>query len=306
MGQRSGNAVTARRYARLFASLGHRVRLIEAYDGGNDDALVALHAQKSAKEALRYRRACPNGRLIVVMTGTDLYRDLPRRRLAHRLLTQANAIVTLQADGIRFLPRPARAKAVAIIQSATMSKASHRMSATSKKPWRFLVIGHLRHEKDSLRPAQALRALSRDVAISVVQIGGALDATYERRARAWAGRDPRYTWIGEHSPAYVCKQILMGDALIIPSRMEGGANVVCEAIAAGLPVLASRVSGNVGILGSSYSGYFNVVDTDDCASVMKRFAEDAPFRAKLRAEIAALAPLVRPSLERRLWRMVLQ
>ncbi|MHB8462463.1 MAG: selenoneine biosynthesis selenosugar synthase SenB [Vulcanimicrobiaceae bacterium] len=306
MGQRSGNAVTARRYARLFASLGHRVRLIDAYDGGNDDVLVALHAQKSAREALAYRRACPDGRLIVVMTGTDLYRDLPRSRLALRLLAQANAIVTLQSDGIGFLPREVRTKAVAIIQSATMHKASRRNSATSKKPWRFLVIGHLRREKDSLRPAQALRAISRSVCLKVVQVGGALDATHERRARAWAARDARYTWVGERSPAYVHKQMLAGDALIVPSRMEGGANVVCEAIAAGLPVLASRVSGNVGILGSSFSGYFTVADTDDCASVMKRFVEDASFRSQLRAEITALASLVRPSRERRLWRMVLK
>ncbi len=305
MGKRSGNAVTARRYAGIFTSLGHSVRVIDAYDGGTDDVLVALHAQKSAREALRYRRAYPHGRLIVVMTGTDLYRDLPRSRMAHRVLARADAIVTLQSDGIRFLPREVRKKAVAIIQSATMKKASHRNSVTSKKPWRFLVIGHLRREKDSLRPAQALRVL-RSVPLSVVQIGGALDAAHDRRARAWALRDARYRWIGERPSAYVHTQMLLGDALIIPSRMEGGANVVCEAIAAGLPVLASRVSGNVGILGASYSGYFAVADTADCAAIMKQFVDDASFRAQLRREISALAPFVRPSRERRLWRMVLK
>ena len=88
--------------------------------------------------------------------------------------------------------------------------------------------------------------------------------------------------------------------------MEGGANVVCEAIAAGLPVIASRISGNLGLLGEAYSGYFAVGNTMQCAALMRRFAEDAQFRTRLRREIRALASLVKPKHERSKWGKLLQ
>jgi glycosyltransferase involved in cell wall biosynthesis len=43
-------------------------------------------------------------------------------------------------------------------------------------------------------------------------------------------------------------------AMAICSRMEGGANVIIEAVMSGVPVLASDVGGNRGMLGEDYAG----------------------------------------------------
>jgi glycosyltransferase involved in cell wall biosynthesis len=83
------------------------------------------------------------------------------------------------------------------------------------------------------------------------------------------------------------------------SRMEGGANVVIEAVRSGVPVLASRIDGNVGLLGPDYDGYFAVGDADALAALVRRFRAEAAFVAHLRAQCAAREPLFRPAAERR-------
>ena len=66
-------------------------------------------------------------------------------------------------------------------------------------------------------------------------------------------------------------------AMVISSRMEGGANVVSEAIMAGLPVIASKIDGNMGLLGGDYDGYYRVEDEAALAQILARFEEDGPF-----------------------------
>ena len=70
-------------------------------------------------------------------------------------------------------------------------------------------------------------------------------------------------------------------ALVHPSRMEGGANVVIEAVRSGVPVLASRVDGNVGLLGNGYDGYFPVGDAIALAALARRFCTDEAFAMHL-------------------------
>ena len=60
--------------------------------------------------------------------------------------------------------------------------------------------------------------------------------------------------------------------------MEGGANVVIEAVRSGVPVLASRIDGNVGLLGAGYDGYFPVGDAAALAALVRRFVADAGVR----------------------------
>ena len=81
--------------------------------------------------------------------------------------------------------------------------------------------------------------------------------------------------------------------------MEGGANVVIEAVRSGVPVLASRIDGNVGLLGADYDGYFPVGDAAALAALVRRFLRRRGVRARLRAQCAAREPLFRPAAERR-------
>ena len=82
------------------------------------------------------------------------------------------------------------------------------------------------------------------------------------------------------------------------SRMEGGAQVVIEAIRSQVPVLASRIDGNVGLLGRAYDGYFPPGDAQALARLMQRFAAEPAFAAKLAAQCALREPRFAPAVER--------
>ena len=136
------------------------------------------------------------------------------------------------------------------------SSATALRHAPVKGKFRVCVIGHLREEKDPLRtlacPANSSpkRFLSRWF-ISAQPLDPALVPRT---------KDRRYRWLGSVPHARALRWLASSHAMVISSRMEGGANVVCEALRIGVPVLASRIPGNVGLLGAGYGGYFRVED----------------------------------------------
>jgi glycosyltransferase involved in cell wall biosynthesis len=83
--------------------------------------------------------------------------------------------------------------------------------------------------------------------------------------------------------------------------MEGGANVLSEAIVAGVPVLASRIPGNMGLLGGHYSGYFPVGDTRALARLLYRAEKDTSYYQKLESWCAQRKPLFDPGREEAAW-----
>jgi putative glycosyltransferase (TIGR04348 family) len=295
--------VTADRYARIFRSLGHKTTFARIYDDEPVDCVVALHARRSGASALAFRARYPKRPLVVVLTGTDLYRDIRTSRIAQKALEAASAIVTLQPDGLKLLASQLQRKARAIVQSASAVKPRRR-----KRKWfEICVLGHLRAEKDPFRAAYALRFLPPSLPIRVTQAGRILDVRYAQIARLLEARFPaRYRYVGELSRARARRLLASSDAMIISSRMEGGANVVCESIASGVPVLASNISGNVGLLGRKYPGRYPLADTRALASLMERAATDAHFIKLLRDRCAALKPLVTPARERRGWAQLLE
>jgi glycosyltransferase involved in cell wall biosynthesis len=88
---------------------------------------------------------------------------------------------------------------------------------------------------------------------------------------------------------------------VISSHMEGGANVLSEAIVASVPVLASSIDGNVGILGADYPGLFRVGDTRDLAHLMTRAETNPKFLRDLRKRVSNLVQLFDPVCEERKW-----
>ena len=79
--------------------------------------------------------------------------------------------------------------------------------------------------------------------------------------------------------------------------MEGGANVVVEAVTSGTAVLGSRMSGNVGMLGADYRGYFDVGDVDGLAALVARCAGERALLSLLERQCASRAPLFTPRAE---------
>ncbi len=94
--------------------------------------------------------------------------------------------------------------------------------------------------------------------------------------------------------------------MVISSRMEGGANVVGEAVVAGVPILASRIPGNVGLLGRSYPGYFELGQTRELTRLLLRAETEPDFLARLRNHIRRRQPLFAPAREKRAWRSLLR
>jgi putative glycosyltransferase (TIGR04348 family) len=169
-----------------------------------------------------------------------------------------------------------------------------------------LVVGHLREEKDPLRTAQASRFLPAQSRIRVVHFGTAHGEQWSAAARTEMAENPRYHWRGEVPGWAVRRTMARAPLMVLSSIMEGGANVVSEALVAGVPILASKIDGSVGLLGREYPGYFPVGDTEALAGLLHRAEIDGAFLSELRRHCAARAPLFEPAREQQSWHHALQ
>jgi putative glycosyltransferase (TIGR04348 family) len=292
-GPRSGNRHTAARWTRFLRDAGHRVTASTRWKSGNEDLLIALHARKSYESIARFHSARPGAPLVLVLTGTDLYRDIRRDPDAQRALDLASRLVVLQEHGLRELARAHRARARAIYQSADV-RVRHAPPAGR---FRVAVIGHLRSEKDPFRAVQALARLRRHRDIEVVHLGAALTSDMRRTAQRWMKREPRYRWLGSRPHGETMRWLAGSHALVVSSVMEGGANVICEAARIGVPVLASRVPGNIGMLGRDYPGYFTLRDDRALARLLERAATDPKYYRALKKTVLSWRYLFLPAKE---------
>jgi putative glycosyltransferase (TIGR04348 family) len=292
----NGNVRTAERWAQL---LQPRCRaIVRTPDDAPEDAdlLIALHARRSHGAVRAWRERHARRPLVVTLTGTDLYRDLPGRDAdAIASLEQADRLIVLQERGIAALPERFRKKARAIHQSSPTLPAY----AKSNRRLRTLFVGHLRAEKDPftfLRAAGCLRDRS-DIEFAIV--GGMRDRALERPTRALLARAPGIRMLGALSHRATRERIRRAHLLVVPSRMEGGANVIVEAITSGTPVLASDCDGNLGMLGDDYAGIFAVQDHRGLARLLERCRSEPAFLQRLSAQCAARLPRFTPAAERR-------
>ncbi|MGI9026240.1 MAG: selenoneine biosynthesis selenosugar synthase SenB [Burkholderiaceae bacterium] len=290
----NGNWHTAARWRRFLAPVA-QAQVALAWQGGPVDALIALHARRSAASITRFREANGDAPLAVVLTGTDLYRDLESDTSALHSLKCASHVVVLQDEGLRRLDPSIRAKARVIVQSAS----ARARGAMVLRHFDFVAVGHLREEKDPLTLMRAARMLPHDASMRVMHIGNGLDHAMADAARQTTVECPHYRWLGGLSREHSRRWIARSRALVHMSRMEGGANVVIEAIRSHVPVLASRIDGNVGLLGRDYGGYFPQGDAVALAALMQRFAADPAFASTLAAQCAAREPRFAPDVERR-------
>ena len=231
------------------------------------------------------------------MTGTDLYGGLATSSDARHALELAARIVVLQPLGVEALPEEVRAKAVAIVQSAR----APRSPAPVEDLFEVCVIGHLRAVKNPWLAADAARLLPPSSRIRILQMGAALDPELASRARAEMATNQRYRWLGELPRIEALTTLGRCRLLLVTSFLEGGANVVSEALAAEVPILSTRIAGSIGLLGSDYPGYFPVGDASALALLLDRSERDPSFHSHLRAWCSRLVPLVAPLRERQSW-----
>jgi putative glycosyltransferase (TIGR04348 family) len=290
----NGNWHTAARWARMLRR--HcRIGILDEWRGEPCDLLIALHARRSAGSIAAYAEAAPDRPLIVVLTGTDLYRDIDSDTAARRSLELATALVALQDQGPLRLDEPRRRKCTVIYQSARVLTPLRR----ERSGLRVVSVGHLRDEKDPQTFMRAAARLQRRSDIRFEHVGRALDGTLEAAARRHAVELPGYRWLGDVPRPTARQRIRRADVLVNTSRMEGGAQVIIEAARSGTAVIASRIPGNVGMLGADHAGWFEVGDDAGLARLVERARDDAGFLATLRMQTAARAPLFDPAEEER-------
>jgi len=167
------------------------------------------------------------------------------------------------------------------------------------------VLGHLRPVKDPFRTAKAARLLPETSRVRVLQIGAALSEEMTGHAKIEEKRNPRYKWLGERPRWQAFRCLRRSRLLVLTSKLEGGANVISEALAASVPVVSSLIPGSIGILGEDYPGYFPVGDAPALAALLHRAEMDREFYAELKARCRRLAPLVAPARELRSWKALI-
>jgi putative glycosyltransferase (TIGR04348 family) len=289
----NGNWQTAHRWAGMLGAEGP-VRLSAGWDGGDEALMIALHARRSAPSIAAWRQAHPGRPLVVVLTGTDLYRDIAVDAEAQRSLALADRLVVLQPLGLRSLPEACREKTVVVVQSSpgrcTLAKTGRHLRA--------LMVGHLREEKSPRTYFDAARRLAGRPDILLDHVGAPLDPVLGDEARQLGDVLPRYRWFGALPHEATRRRIQAAHVLVHASRMEGGAHVVIEAVSSGTPVIASRIDGNVGLLGDDYAGWFPCGDAAGLAALLARCRDDPAMLATLQAQCAARAAEFHPTQER--------
>jgi putative glycosyltransferase (TIGR04348 family) len=298
-GSRKGNRVSALRWARLLRELGRRVHVQQSWQGECADVLIALHASRSAGAMADFRRRCRDARLVIMLTGTDVYGDLTG---AAEALRAADRIVVLQPLALRRLTPALRARGRVIYQSAAPPPT---LPARSARTFDVAVLGHLREVKDPMRAAAAARGLPADSRIRVLHAGEILETRFQEDVAKEERENPRYRFLRNLPRGRALRLIARSHALVVSSLAEGGANVISEACVCGTPLLASRVDGNVGLLGEDYPGLFKPRDTAGLGRLLRRLEQDPAFARALRKHCLKLAPLFRPAREKAALRRLL-
>lgn len=312
----NGNWQTAWRWQQLLQTQ-FDCTIVQEWQGEACDVMLALHARRSAKSIARWANAKqghartdpsssvgidsaePIRGLAVVLTGTDLYRDIQFDAAAQTSLRLAECLVVLQEAAPQSLPPALRGKTRVIFQSVPRRSPKVKPAA----PLRAVMVGHLREEKSPETLFQAARLLANQTQIEIVHIGAALDSALGEQAQACAAACPQYRWLGGVEHDQVIQRIGEAHVLVHASRMEGGAHVIMEAVCSGTPVLASQIEGNVGMLGSDYAGYFPWGDAQALAELLQRCAGELRSGAdglyqQLQQQCEQRVPLFDPERER--------
>lgn len=296
----NGNWQTARRWQGFLAPL-YPTRLVGSWPderSEDDSIMIALHARRSADSIAAWHERHGSAGLAVVLTGTDLYRDIGTDDKARHSLALAQALVVLQPLGARSLPEAHRAKVRTVIQSAP----SRRRIDKTDRQLRALMVGHLRAEKSPETLFAAARMLAGHDGIRIDHVGAALDPSLGAAAEATMAACQNYRWLGGLPHEQTRRRIQRAHVLIHASLMEGGAHVVIESVTSGTPLLASRIDGNVGLLGDDYGGYFEHGDAAALAGLLEECRATQPdddgLLNRLVAQSRARAPLFLPETER--------
>ncbi len=294
-----GNTITAKRIVSLLQESDLDAKVVSDGDDFSDaDVLLALHARKSAHFIDEFLRLNSEGKVILYLTGTDLYADIPRGcPISARSMQLVDALVVSQDASLHSVPEQYRSKALAIYTSIQLPECELN-SANEGVPI-FSCIGHLRAVKQPFMAVKALQLLGAEVQLKL--LGNVVDEGMDDVVRDWQEKDHRFQWLGGVSHEEAIQWSNRSLITLNTSLMEGGANSIGESIVLGVPVLASRVEGNIGMLGGDYAGYFSVDSEQELADLMQRVLHDKVFLEHLRQQVKVRSVMFTRENEKQGW-----
>ena len=306
---RSGNDVSVQRWATQLELLGHRVTVLPVEEGAKlnsaaareldrADLLLALHARRSAPMVQWWGERHPGLPLIVALSGTDLYNDMPDSTEAMASADAADALIVLQPAALERLDRlaPGWGSKTTVVHQSVAPPLPDRRPAPDEV--RVIVLAHLREVKDPLLAARAARRLDQTSRVTVHHAGRAFDRSWVEAAENEEKVNPRYHWHRELDRDAALRLLATGHVLACTSLAEGGANVVTEAIAVGVPVIGTRIEGHTGLLGADHPGLIPVGDELALTDLLTQLEHDRPLLDELRRRTDQLRPITEPAAER--------
>jgi len=271
--------------------------------GADADIHLAMNATRSHAAVVEFHRRFPDRPTMVLLTGTDLYRDYPAGNVPTiESMELADRLVVTQPASLNSLSEVLRAKASVVTKSLEIDLPE--MDATELlRHDGFLVemAFHGRATKDPFLVLEAIALLSDLTDLRVTHIGRDRGDSFGEQAKQWMEREPRYQWIGELPHEKVLHRIRSADLTLNTSRIEGGSNSILEAVMCGVPILTSDIEPNVGQLGDEFPGLFPVGDAAALAKLIERCYRDTGFLEGVRGATVARQPMFTREAEASAW-----
>ena len=301
-GSHRGSRVTAIRWARQLADLGHGVVVQTREAQGAADVLVLIDPLANLPAIAAYRATNASGLVAAAVADPGL--AAPER--LRPVLDAADLIITFHSSAVSELPSAVHPKVRVIPVSATVwPVAPPEPPSSFESAFQVCVLDHLAPGKDPLRTARACRLVPPESRIQIVHAGAAVSADMAEDARDEQGRNARYRWVGDMPETLTADLLRRSRLLAAVSPREGRLNVLAEALSARVPIVAARRPGAVALLGAEYPGLVPSANPTALADMLLRAEFDRPFYAGLVEGVEQRRGLVDPAREIEAWQSVL-
>jgi len=295
----TGNSCSAEQWAKILVKLGHKVELGGTAAGRRAELLIALNAEKMHGEIAIFSRENPESRIVVILTGTDIYPEVSDLSICSMEL--ADRVVALQENAVKVMPEAFHEKLHVIVQSAEPTCIAKKWEM-NPETLNVALVANLRAVKDPFLASRAAGYLPDKSMVYIRHAGFPLDCGSDVQARQESALNPRYEWLGGLTAPQSRKLISSSDVLLVTSKHEGAGRVIGEAITDGTPIIATRVEGITGLVGNDYEGLFPSGDAEGLAALLTRAENDSVFLDALSQVCRELSPTFDPEMEVKSWK----
>lgn len=191
----------------------------------------------------------------------SLYHQLMKPTI--RFLWRQAACVVANSQGLRDLAQSSEPDmTIHVIPNGVDVKTFRPRDASARKgPVRLLYVGRLTYQKGVDIFIQALQKIDSEIQFEVELVGdGNARPTLERMVQKSDLVD-RLHFAGWLDRTEIPQRYQQADIFVLPSRDEGMANVILEAMASGLPVITTSLAGNRELVRNGKNGL--LVPPDD-------------------------------------------